>query len=678
MQVFRVISVLLLSVLSAKCQRYTTDELLNSNFGSEDLTPVTLLSPINNSASTKQPDFVWTKRRGARQYRLQVSSLADFSVVVLDQTTTDTSYKFLANDLIGISQLDAVGYYWRITTIYATQQVVSSTNLLLVLDDSVMYVDANSAMSTQVGNRTSPYKTIQAGIESAHLLRNEVATTAMTIAVAQGTYNEAVTLRPGISVMGGYEATNWTRNILTNSTTIRGVVDSAISGDGVAVTATTVIDGFTIYAGNAPNNYGIYLSAGASPTITNNKIYGGQGNFSSGIIYNGPANPTIRNNTIYGGSGGANGSYGIYVTGGTGSISMNTIYGGTGVASVGIHVRNSSAPFIFNNIILAGSGPSSRGIDNYISTNPVITNNVIFGGCGSRSGTVYSQGAHGIYSWASSTPVVTNNIIFVSGIERYGYREADANGEARSLENNAFWDVDNSSSFNLYYNENPTPPAVSVTTIIGMESLTDWPGGADKARGNLLLPAGSAGNPFVNVPIFWERTTTSNTSSTSVLLIRDGSCPKYTDGQYIEWNGDGVARQISCNGATNPDELTISPVLADSTKNIASAEIRYWGNKSSGGTQYTLDFHLQQNALALQDWNNLRYGGKDTSGNNCGGAASTGPGSQNCGAVTTDFEGVTRTILNSGLANNNSIPNGSVGATAAVPGGYSIGAYEKD
>lgn len=51
----------------------------------------------------------------------------------------------------------------------------------------------------------------------------------------------------------------------------------------------------------------------------------------------------------------------------------------------------------------------------------------------------------------------------------------------------------------------------------------------------------------------------------------------------------------------------------------------------TGGAQYKLNFNLTQNSLMLQDYNNMRYGGKDTSGNNGG-----------------------------------------------VPGGYSIGAMEKD
>jgi hypothetical protein len=65
----------------------------------------------------------------------------------------------------------------------------------------------------------------------------------------------------------------------------------------------------------------------------------------------------------------------------------------------------------------------------------------------------------------------------------------------------------------------------------------------------------------------------------------------------------------------------------------------------------------------------LIYGGKNTSGNNCGapsGGPGTGAGGESCGSVTVDRDGVSRTTANAGLATN----------TGA--GGYSIGAYEQE
>lgn len=325
-------------------QQYSTDELLEGKFGTDDFSPVDLLSPVRNSSSAGKQIFTWTKRNGARQYLLEIAAQTDFATVVLKQYTQQTSYELSASDLIGITQLDPITYYWRITTIYANQETRSDFSVFHVLEDTIVYVDANSTAAAQIGNKTSPFKTIGAAVETANLIRNEVATTAMTIAVAQGTYNESVALRPGISIKGGYESSGWTRSTATYTTTINGPVDSAVRGDSTitgSFTSTTVVDGFTLNAGNAPSNYGIYLVA-SSPTITNNTINGGQGTFSNGILTGSGGNPVIMNNTFNGGSGSTSGSYGLYLTGGSPRVTNNLINGGTGTTSVGIHNRTGS------------------------------------------------------------------------------------------------------------------------------------------------------------------------------------------------------------------------------------------------------------------------------------------------------------------------------------------------
>ncbi len=276
---------------------------------------------------------------------------------------------------------------------------------------------------------------------------------------------------------------------------------------------------------------------------------------------------------------------------------------------------------------------------------------------------------------ASSNSIITNHIFLITGVNRLGMQEGLGSGDPISIENNIFWDMQVTGSVRAFYNLDNT---TIYDTAAGFELLTDWVGGADKARGNMVFASGPSGSPFVNVPLFWDTTTGSNTGSTTVLLIANNQCGKYTNGDYVEWNGDGIARQITCNGAPSPDQLTINPPLSNASQNTLRRELRYWGSKSAGGSQYSLDFHLQQNSLSAQDWNNIRYGGKDTSGNNCGGTGATGPGTQTCGAVSNDIDGASRTAINAGLANNNTLPNGSVGATPAVPGGFSIGPYESD
>ncbi len=714
----------------SRCNGTSTGELLSGEFLARGQAAIDLLSPKDGAAVDANPLFLWSVKPGISLYRLEMSAAANFSTLALSKEVSGGSYKLVPADMAPGQVLRSVRYYWRVSAAKVATSLLSNTGSIQVLADDIIYVDAGSLAGVQTGNLSSPMKTIQGAIEYVDSIRNGDPAITRRIFVAQGTYNESITLKPGISIYGGYSTGNEfaTRNTATLVTTIQAPTMIAVQGLSnitAAYTATTVLDGFTIVGGSVVGvlNAGVYLTS-SNPTISGNNISGGTGGTPYGIRSD-SSSPVISQNTISGGSTPTLGAsaYGIHCIAGSPRITGNTITGGTAFNTNGISttsgatatiigntirggggssnsyaINNSSATpaEITGNFIHGGTATSSYGIYNQISS-PPITNNIIFSGGGSNSfaifngtsaptmtnnviiGSGYSTSDGIRISISSSTSRITNNLFVMGGQNRSHLRESDAAPDPRSFENNALWDAWGGAGNTLYLNEGAT----SINTIAAIEALTDWNGGADKARGNVLLTAGATGNPFVNFPVFIDATSASNSGSTTILRIGDGRCAAgpYVNGEYIEWNGDGIARQITCNGATNPDEVTITPPITDSNNNLARVEVRYWGTKSSGGSQYVLDFQLQQNLLPLQDYNNLRYGGKDTSGNNCGapsGGPATGAGGESCNAVTTDRANITRTTANAGLANNNSVPNGSGGATAAVPGGFSIGAYEKD
>ncbi len=74
------------------------------------------------------------------------------------------------------------------------------------------------------------------------------------------------------------------------------------------------------------------------------------------------------------------------------------------------------------------------------------------------------------------------------------------------------------------------------------------------------------------------------------------------------------------------------------------------------------DFHLRQGGLLEVDWRNLIYGGKDTSGDNCG------DGADSCGGVSDDRDGAARTL---------DWPGGSDPTNSGAEG-VSMGAHEND
>jgi len=710
----------------------STKELLDGEFLTKGQNSIDLLSPKDGASVDASPVFSWSVKPGISLYQIELSTVENFATLALSREVTGGSYKLAAADMAPNQLLKSVRYFWRVSAAKVGTSLRSGTASIQVLVNDIIYVDANSQANLQTGNLSAPLKTIQGAIEYVDSLRNGDATLSRRIFVAQGTYNENITLKPGISLYGGYSSGNEfaTRNTAVHVTTIQAptmIAVQALSNITAAYTASTIIDGFRIVGGSITGvvNAAIYLSS-SNPTISNNNIIGGTAGTPYGIRSD-SSSPTITLNTISGGSTPTLSAtaYGIHCIAGSPRITNNTITGGAafnvnGISSasgatatiIGNTIRggvgnsnsyainnNSAAPAeITGNFIHGGSATSSYGIYNQLSS-PPITNNIIFGGSGDNAYGVFNgtsaptmtnnlivasgwDTSYGVnISISSSTSRITNNIFVTGGQYRTHFRESDPAPDPRSFENNVFWDSWAGANGTLYLNEGSLP----LNSIATIEALTDFNGGADKGRGNILLTAGTAGNPFVNFPTFFDATSSTNVGSGTILRIEDGRCalaPLYVAGEYIEWNGDGIARQIvSCNGGASPDELTITPPLTDTSANAGRVEIRYWGTKSQGGSQYALDFQLQQNSLPLQTYNNLRYGGKNTATNNCGapsGGPGVGVGGESCNAVTTDRAGITRTTANAGLANNNTVPNATGGATAAVPGGFSIGPHERD
>lgn len=451
---------LLLICLSAVfCQGYTTDELLDGKFIARDLTPVDLLSPSDKAVTSNQPVFVWGKRNGVKVYRLQISAAQSFGSLILNKDTLETTYTLQTQDLIGAANLDSTGYYWRVVAQYSDRQVVSGVSIFHIVSQTVVYVDVNSVRSEQVGNKMAPYKKIQAAIEAADTLRGGLATTQVAVDVAAGTYNEEITLKPGISLFGGYSASDWGRNIAQNISLLQSPTGTCVRGNiliTTAYTATTIVDGFSLTANTTGNNYGFYL-VDSSPTISNNSIDTNTGSAGYGVYTTvtgsaTTAEPVILRNSIRG-SGSFNG-YGIYVGG-------------------GLLV---SAPKIHNNVILS-NGLSNYGI--YISGSyPVISNNTI----GAVGNSVF-----GIYIVNAAGGSIRNNIIFGTGTSTC-IMENSASSDPSSVQNNNLFGCTNA-----LYRDNDT-----ATNVTNLTTSITLPTGTLGSMGNISI--GNAGNQlFVNM-----------------------------------------------------------------------------------------------------------------------------------------------------------------------------------
>lgn len=458
-----VLATILMALLTA-CSGVSTDEYLNGDFINIAISqnPTNLIDPTNKSVLSENPTFIWTYLDGAKSYTVQISDKSDFSNLVLDKTFANpstTTYTLNNVDLIGISQLDAIQYYWRVIAHYEDKAVNSVTFNFYMLGQDAVYVDVNSSASISNGSKIAPFKTIQSGIDKAFETRKS------KVYVAKGTYSETkIIMRENVSIFGGYEATNWTRDININTTTIEAVENIVIYCNST-ITSVTTIDGFTLQTNNDTTNYGIFLNGG-SPTITNNTINAGDGTYSYGI-YASSSSAVIQNNTINAGSVGSGGySYAIYNYSSSPNISNNTLDGGTGGSySYGITNETNSSPSISNNTITGGSGLTiSYGIYSRNGSSPSISNNTISGGTGGSS--------YGIYNTNNSSPSISNNSITGGNASGSSYGISNLFSSSPSISNNRITGGRGiSNSYGI--NNSSSSPTISLNTITGGSTGTN-------------------------------------------------------------------------------------------------------------------------------------------------------------------------------------------------------------
>ncbi|MBX3251178.1 MAG: hypothetical protein KF901_28635, partial [Myxococcales bacterium] len=158
-----------------------------------------------------------------------------------------------------------------------------------VLDADVIYVSRTATSAADdagcglgpmgTGAGRYPCRSIGQGLARAAALGRGA------VWVADGTYDEAVTLRDGIDLLGGFRADTWEREAEVTATVIQGVSsvgvhDRTVIAEGI--TSPTLFEGFLVQgAFNAKpggNSYALYLSASSSALVVRgNFIYAGRG-----------------------------------------------------------------------------------------------------------------------------------------------------------------------------------------------------------------------------------------------------------------------------------------------------------------------------------------------------------------------------------------------------------------
>jgi putative metal-binding protein len=311
---------------------------------------------------------------------------------------------------------------------------------------ATIYVDDNTCPATGSGSLASPYCHIQDAICAA--VGGDL------VSVFPGTYNEAIRMKPSVSVVsqGGATVTtingsgqnctnaNWCSK---NATANRCSVVTFASGH----TPATVLDGFTITggAGQAPGSPPVVGGGGifvfSSPTIRNNIIQNNvllqvsptRREFDGAGIYVSVGAPVITNNVITGNravppagvSGAATYGYGGGIYSSFFSLPQvvaNTIQGNQAGdpnlafslgAGGGVMVfspdANTPGTVLLDRNLIADNATDTYGGGVALGSFPetiqqtIVSNNVIVGNAGFRGG--------GVYTYLNKAKVVNNTIV---------------------------------------------------------------------------------------------------------------------------------------------------------------------------------------------------------------------------------------------------------------------------
>src|SRR5262245_48129803 len=96
---------------------------------------------------------------------------------------------------------------------------------------------APTGIDSNNGSPDSPMKTLTAALSRASIPNPPLA-----VFVQAGTYRETITMKPGVSVYGGFDA-SWARDVARNATTIEGA-SPAVKFENITVA--TKLDGITV------------------------------------------------------------------------------------------------------------------------------------------------------------------------------------------------------------------------------------------------------------------------------------------------------------------------------------------------------------------------------------------------------------------------------------------------
>ncbi len=311
------------------------------------------------------------------------------------------------------------------------------------LDTDAIYVSESDPAASDAGacglgpvatgGGRYPCKSISTGLTRANTLGRG------KVLVADGLYQEQVTLRNGIDLLGGHRADTWERDVSATNTTISGAATAALHQKTIVannITAATKLEGFVINGVSSftagGNSYAVYaLNSTAGLRIENNIIFAGAGGdaTNAGTAGDGTAGPAGNDgqNTVLttvhvtgqcAALGTTPGNQGAPGNAGTNMCNGANVRGGTG-AGANCPIQNSLQPSGTAGLTGGGGagGAGGGGGNDRVSNNcgQFQTGGQTANGLPGANGARGSDGAGGAGANDSDGTVVSNEWVGDSG-----------------------------------------------------------------------------------------------------------------------------------------------------------------------------------------------------------------------------------------------------------------------
>jgi hypothetical protein len=337
-----------------------------------DTTPPTPLTPAEGARFfDREIILAWAPRSGASSYAVELSRYPSFSPLVVSALpTVGTSLDLVAT--LAPTSLEPRTYYWRVVSDVTEGSATNPGRSFHVMDDAI-YVHCPAdpcATAAEVGNLSSPHQSVAVALIDA--AANGVREVRVASRGGDLAYGGLVSLQPGVSLYGGYDAMFSVRDpAATPSILEHGgqfVVQGISINHEVADDPTVIVDGFTLRTESGANLVdasGLLLSdCDGSVTIRNNVIRpGNAAGFSRGIVITGSMYPTpvlVTDNDIVAGWAYWGESTGIQVSFSRASIVANRVIAGDNTVegkSIGLSANAADLLIADNPLITSGDGP---------------------------------------------------------------------------------------------------------------------------------------------------------------------------------------------------------------------------------------------------------------------------------------------------------------------------------